>query len=849
MLLILIIVLILGALGLLALKQDYRSKTNRYFFLFTLFLSLWIISNYLSNSLTEHDYVLWSNRLIFTFTSLIIYFLCLFSLNYPRQNNETPKSKLIIIQVPTVIVVLLSITPFIVSDIEIMQAYSEIKFGLGVYLYILHFFTLLLLFAIEIATKYKNSFGIEKEKIRYLLIGIIITAVGATITNLILPILFNIYGLSNLGPAFSIGLVSFTTLAIVKHQLFDIRLFIGRIVYYVIASFPPYLTFFGLAFLYERIFGTSLHVVTYIIGIPIAITFTAFLNFFTKLISEYTDTHLINPGYNPLVVLEQHRQRLSNTLDIEKIIHESLFIVARTIRPNNSGVILMGKKSEENWLSVNYKKHSYEDPKEFKIFTEYFFRHPERSINYSNLINSRTLEDTILIQNKHLSSQMEKHDLGVIVVLKEEATIRGLLLVGKKEADEPYNSQEIKFLVSIADSMSLALGRALLYKETQQFNEELQQRVNEATATLQKQNKTLQEALAQLEEVRRQEKDMLDVMGHELRTPISIARNALLSMRKHLQTNELDPERIKKYNKMAVEGTRREIALVETLLSTTKLEGNRMEVNLIPMSLMRVIKYSLRSHADLAEKNKTEVIYHKPEQDIIVMADKVRIQEIMDNFLNNAIKYTGQGKVEISVYEKDGLGWIDVKDNGIGISEENLEHLGKKFFRAQNLYNKSKNVVNPSGTGLGLFVSFLLIEIMKGKKKIISKEGEGSTFGFGLPIYSGPMPVEEETPEELEELEQNGESGKQPEGQGQNTETNQQSDGQEQGEKVAEHAEAQESNTGTEGQEGEQDAHAEVEHQTEEQKPTEEAEGQPETQALNEEAGEQIIGQASNEGN
>jgi len=251
---------------------------------------------------------------------------------------------------------------------------------------------------------------------------------------------------------------------------------------------------------------------------------------------------------------------------------------------------------------------------------------------------------------------------------------------------------------------------------------------------LQQKNKALEEALLKLEEVRRQEKDMLDVMGHELRTPISIARNSVVTLQKHISKNDTNPEKLAKYTKMAVESIRREIALIETFLSTTKLEGGRMQVNPEKVSLKDVIHESLQGHMDLAKRNNTNIIFNEPDNDIYVIADKIRIQEVMDNFLNNAIKYTGEGNVEIKMYELEDLGWIDVKDDGIGISAENLQKLGRKFFRAQTLYNQSNNVVNPSGTGLGLFVSFQLIDLMKGERKIISQEGQGSTFSFGLPL-------------------------------------------------------------------------------------------------------------------
>jgi GAF domain-containing protein len=130
----------------------------------------------------------------------------------------------------------------------------------------------------------------------------------------------------------------------------------------------------------------------------------------------------------------------------------------------------------------------------------------------------------------------------VIFPLGSSGSIRGVLVLGQKEADYPYTTQELNFIKSVSNATSLAVERALLYREVQQFAETLQVKVNEATAELKKTNTELESALVALQEARRQERDMIDVMGHELRTPISIVRNALAMLSKlHNEGEPLDP--------------------------------------------------------------------------------------------------------------------------------------------------------------------------------------------------------------------------------------------------------------------------------------------------------------------
>ncbi|MCA9379949.1 GAF domain-containing sensor histidine kinase [Candidatus Dojkabacteria bacterium] len=734
---------IISILIILIVLYGNKSKTTIYFSLVLSSILGWVLTLYFFYNIDIYHVVLALGKINFAFVVVLSPMLYLFIKNYPKERDYEKIDKFALFQ--TLILVLLTIfTRLIVMD-EIIAGNDRITvYGPGISVFIIHFLIYVILSFRLLKIKIKQSEGAERKQLYILIISIISSVIFGFTTNLVIPLIYtnnkefislNIYTqIQNLGPLASLIFGIPLGYSIIKYRFLNSRLIFGKIFYYALIAFPPYFMYFLLALIYETNFGTSLNKYAYFLGIPVAIMFTIFLNSFNKFISEYTDSHLINPGYNPLVALEQLRERISNSLDIEKISQESLFMIARTIRPESSGVIIMTNTQTYDILSFNYKKEPYKSTQDFGTFLQFFISRNIKTITANDLRSSQQYNSSDNMLKSHILKQMSKYELEVILPLKEEQKVRGLLLVGYKEAKAPYNPQELKLLSSIAETMSLGIGRALLYKEIQQFNETLQKKVTNATTELQTKNKALEEALLKLEEVRRQEKDMLDVMGHELRTPISIARNSVVTLQKHIGKNDTDPEKLTKYTKMAVESIRREIALIETFLSTTKLEGGRMQVNTEKVSLKEVVHESLEGHNELSKRNNTKVIFNEPENDIFVIADKIRIQEVMDNFLNNAIKYTGEGNVEIKIYEAEGLGWVDVKDDGIGISAENLQKLGRKFFRAQTLYNQSNNVVNPSGTGLGLFVSFQLIDLMKGKRKITSQEGAGSTFSFGLPL-------------------------------------------------------------------------------------------------------------------
>ncbi|MCA9383646.1 GAF domain-containing sensor histidine kinase, partial [Candidatus Dojkabacteria bacterium] len=503
----------------------------------------------------------------------------------------------------------------------------------------------------------------------------------------------------------------------------------------------PYLIFFMLAFFYENRYGTSLNSTAYILGIPIGLAFVYVFSITDEFLRKYTDSRLINPGYNPLEELDDLNKQLSRTIDLNEITSITTSKVAKTIRPAYQAIFVIPEEIDKPWLSYTYKDSSLLKPDPFKIVINIWARLKNTPLIIDEF-NSLQIDkhEPVAIMLQELESIMQKEQLKVIYPLLQNEKIVGMLILGEKEADSPYSIQEVEFLESIGNTLALAVGRSLLYEELQLFNEELQNRVEAATEELKVKNTSLENALSELEDKRRQERDMVDVMGHELRTPISIARNALAILEDKFDKNDgnIEKEKLGKYLTMAVEATRREITLLETLLSATKLEGNRIQLNLTKVSVDELIENTLEAHKYKAQEKNLTLNVEK-EDGMFIFSDKVRTQEIIDNFVSNAVKYTAAGSVTIKVYKKDGFIRFDIVDTGIGIQQEDLEKLGGKFFRARKLYGEgtTEDYVHPSGTGLGLFVTFELIHLMGGNREVLSEVGKGSTFAAELPEFTG----------------------------------------------------------------------------------------------------------------
>ncbi|MBN1779006.1 MAG: HAMP domain-containing histidine kinase, partial [Candidatus Buchananbacteria bacterium] len=177
------------------------------------------------------------------------------------------------------------------------------------------------------------------------------------------------------------------------------------------------------------------------------------------------------------------------------------------------------------------------------------------------------------------------------------------------------------------------------------------------------------------------------------------------------------------------------IGLVENLLDISRIEAGRQKFEWADTHLEDMASTVVEELTKAAKDKGLKLIYHKPKKPLpAVYADKNKIHEVMMNFTDNAIKYTKTGDVEVSIEEAPkGSITFAVKDHGMGVAEETLPYLFKKFSRGKDSFK-----VHTEGTGLGLYVARMIIEAHHG---ILGAEtagiNKGSRFFFTIPL-AGP---------------------------------------------------------------------------------------------------------------
>lgn len=225
--------------------------------------------------------------------------------------------------------------------------------------------------------------------------------------------------------------------------------------------------------------------------------------------------------------------------------------------------------------------------------------------------------------------------------------------------------------------------------------------------------------------------EFVSLAAHQLRTPLAGIKWTLETVLEEKDEANL-PEEIVDFIKKAAEANERMVSLVNELLNVTRIEEGRYVYDPKNVNMKKVVEASLKEHKEEIERKGIKFSLSQPEKDIsFVKADEEKLTVVVQNFLDNALKYTKEGEISLKLEElkEEKKIKVSVSDTGVGIPEEEKIKIFNKFVRGENVQR-----MDTEGSGLGLFISKNIIEAHKGEIGFDSKEGGGSTFFFTLPI-------------------------------------------------------------------------------------------------------------------
>ncbi len=294
-------------------------------------------------------------------------------------------------------------------------------------------------------------------------------------------------------------------------------------------------------------------------------------------------------------------------------------------------------------------------------------------------------------------------------------------LLAHQKLDEPFiwdENDEIGTLGFALDKTRIQLKS--LFDSLKHENEILDEKVKQRTK--------------ELEDASRYKSEFLANMSHEIRTPM----NAIMGMSHLMRKTALNSTQLSYINKIK-EASSVLLRIINDVLDFSKIEAGKMEVELVAFDLHKELKKSCSIFSVLAKEKGIGFQCDFVESNRFFKGDPCKIMQIVNNFLSNAIKFTKEGAVILSVHEKvneDTTSTLTfhVKDSGLGIPKEKQSLLFKAFGQLDASVTRKHG-----GTGLGLYICTQLASMMHGYITLESEEGRGSLFSFtlNLPLAKG----------------------------------------------------------------------------------------------------------------
>lgn len=284
----------------------------------------------------------------------------------------------------------------------------------------------------------------------------------------------------------------------------------------------------------------------------------------------------------------------------------------------------------------------------------------------------------------------------IVVPLIAREQVIGAIFFGITLSERIYNEHDVSLAQELADRAALALENARLYSEAQ---EAVQMRDT-----------------------------FLSIASHELRTPLTILLGQAQLLERRLRAGQqLDP-RSERSITTVINQAGRLNKLVSALLDVSRLESGQLQLEVAPLDLRALLK-------QLVEGIRVDLTQHRlnlyaPDEPVVIPGDELRLEQVLQNLIQNAIKYSPSGgTIEVHLGRRGTHAIVSIRDEGIGIPAADLPGLFSRFFRAGNVARK-----NIGGVGIGLFIVREIVQLHGGHIEVESVEDLGSTFTVSLPM-------------------------------------------------------------------------------------------------------------------
>lgn len=696
-------------LGLFTYHKNPKSTTNILFFLFSLSFTTYNVFNYLALHQSQDSLTIFWIRLVMANAGVIVLIFLLLTATFPRTKLELNKLTVLLSIILTFPIIGLSLSNLVFSSV--IAGTTQPIPGPGIIAFVIHSITYLLTGFIFLIRKHKKTQGREKIQIKFFLTGTIILFASILLTNLFFVIILRTTFFVGLLPIYTLVFVGTISYAIVRHRFLDIGLVVARTVSFTLLIAYVALVY-SLLFTFLLSLFPGITVDIKVLTIATILTFITAITFqpISRFLEKITDAIFYKHRYSTSKLLYDLALIMASTLRLEHLTHKLLRELLSQMHIARGAFVLL---TEDGGI--------YEVAHEGYTFTpEFDEKDIKELVDYHDMLIIEELPEG------NYKNILRKLDATCVVYLSTEGRYMGLLALGEKLSGDIYTSEDLRLLKIFAPEAAVAIQNAQSYEEVNRFSITLQQEVDKATKELSIANIKLK-ALDKLKD------EFLSLASHELRTPMTAIKSYLWMVLEGRGGKVTEKQ--KYYLDVAYKSTDRLIALVNDMLNISRIESGKITlipvhahldqlvddvvVEMTPRSTELGIEISVVSSPTLPE----------------VWVDLDKIKEVLINLVGNSLKFTPRGgKITIKLQKKDNFVETSVSDTGAGIKTEDLPRLFQKFSMIGG--NSAQREKNTKGTGLGLYISKLIVELHGGKIWAQSQGiGKGATFTFSLKVF------------------------------------------------------------------------------------------------------------------
>lgn len=702
--------LVVFFLGLLVFYNGKKDRINFTFFLFTIAISIWMVGTFMMfiNKNETVKIIFWDK---FVYIGVIYIPVIMYHFGLAITKNSIIKGKKILILGYLLSSIFLLLLP---TQMFVNEAFTY-KWGVHTKAQIFHhfflvYFVLYVTLWFIIVYKYYRLIidSAERERIKYCFLAFFILAVIGSVGFL---------------PAYGVGIYPFAYLsglfftvivayAIIKHRLMDIKLVLRKYSVYLISLVSILILSLSVQYVFVYSNFKSKYVDFIILVLSISL-FSPIKHYFYRLANKYFFTSL----YDAKQVIAELSDKLRKSLELKKIYGYVVDSLMNSFHSKSLAVFIFDEKKQD--YAIKFEKGFAFGAR--KKFSEDELLH-SLYVKQNNLIIIEELKNISYKKYKKEIDLLSEMKIELIMPLNVKDRNIGLIVLGPKESGDMYNDEDLQVLQIVGAQAAIAVENALSYERVKNFNTKLKKEVEVATAELRAANKKL----IDLDQTK---SEFISIASHQLRTPLTVIKGYISMMLEGSFGPLTDQENDSL--KKVYESNERLIQLVENLLDISRIESGRLEFNFKEGKLESVVESVIEELKRNVEDKNLKLEYKKPAKPLPKLVfDEQKIRQVIMNLIDNAVKYTKQGRITVELEAQGKNLRFSVSDTGMGVSPHDLPNLFMKFSRG-----KGTSLVHTGGNGLGLYVGRMMIEAHRGKIWGESAgAGKGAKFCFSLPI-------------------------------------------------------------------------------------------------------------------